>query len=296
MIISKVQKSPINESFGMLSRGFDVVAALRFLRLLTTPWENTNAYKAGIIDKEGKTILKRQDIPDEDKKYYTIFHRLVFNIKRLLQKTPIVGKSILTNYVAALLMLKEHQNFKHWQLEDWTEFLVESGLLNSDELYSQDLLSESTESVNLPVYIAFAVISTTNQIVENAKLIRNKHIPIPLFQANCLDNSVVFCGSDELIPVLFTEENTVQSVGFLDVTGIYKRTENKIFKRHVSVFDIDDETFSKFVQPKVKRKHWKTYISNTHEQYRNIRKSVSRGDLIVLRDSKGNTCSLRQTV
>ena len=93
---------------GLFSQATDLYAALRFLRLLTTRWEDTNAFKVGIIDADGKQLIKGRDVPPEHKKYYTLFHRLVFNIKRLLQKVPIVGKSILLNYASALLLLKEH--------------------------------------------------------------------------------------------------------------------------------------------------------------------------------------------
>jgi hypothetical protein len=85
----------------------DTVFALRFLRLLTMPYEKTAAYKTGAIGLDGKTLMPVSDMTAEQKESYTLFHRLVFNIRRLLSKVPIVGKSILTNYATAILMLKE---------------------------------------------------------------------------------------------------------------------------------------------------------------------------------------------
>ena len=38
---------------GILKRAGDLVYTFRFLRLLTTPFENTEAFKQGIIDKDG---------------------------------------------------------------------------------------------------------------------------------------------------------------------------------------------------------------------------------------------------
>ena len=38
----------------LLTRASDLVYTFRFLRLLTTPFENTTAYKLGIIDEKGK--------------------------------------------------------------------------------------------------------------------------------------------------------------------------------------------------------------------------------------------------
>ena len=78
-------------------RGPDFFYALRFLRLLTTKWEDTNAFKLGIVDKNGKK-LKKPETSDE-KSAYNTFHKLVYNIKRLINKIPL-GKSTLASYAA----------------------------------------------------------------------------------------------------------------------------------------------------------------------------------------------------
>ena len=39
------------------NRAIDLFVTYRFLRLLTTPFEKQDAFKYGIIDKEGKVIL-----------------------------------------------------------------------------------------------------------------------------------------------------------------------------------------------------------------------------------------------
>ena len=93
--------------------------ALRFLRLLTTDWKDTNAFKAGIIDENGKVLRKAKG--REDKKVYNIFHKLVYNIKRLLNKVPMVGKTKLASYAAALFLIKEHTNLKDEHLKSIIE-------------------------------------------------------------------------------------------------------------------------------------------------------------------------------
>jgi len=89
---------------GILTRAGDLLYTLRFLRLLTTPWEETGAFKAGIIDENGKKIKKPSS--SDDKSVYNTFHRLVFSIKRLVNKIP-GGKSKFGSYVAALLLIRE---------------------------------------------------------------------------------------------------------------------------------------------------------------------------------------------
>lgn len=88
-----------------LFRGPDFFYALRFLRLLTMPWIKTDAFKQGVIDDQG-VKLKKPETPKE-KSSYTVFHKLVFNIRRLLGKIPL-GKSTIARYAAALYLIKEH--------------------------------------------------------------------------------------------------------------------------------------------------------------------------------------------
>ena len=92
----------------MLSRAGDLVYAFRFLKLLTTPFPKTKAFKLGIVDKDGKVLKKGKELAtSEEKAAYTVFHRLVFNIKRLLAKAP-GGKTALATYATALFLIKEH--------------------------------------------------------------------------------------------------------------------------------------------------------------------------------------------
>lgn len=98
---------------GLLSRATDTFYAFRFLRLLTTPWEKTGAYKAGIIDANGK-VIKKPETSDE-KSVYNYFHRLVFNVKRMLNKLPL-GKTTIASYLTALFLIKEHTGLSNESL------------------------------------------------------------------------------------------------------------------------------------------------------------------------------------
>ena len=89
----------------IISRSADLFYAFRFLKLLVTPWESMEAYKLGIIDKDGKVINKTRTT-SEEKAAYTVFHRLVFNIKRLLSRLPF-GKTKIASWATALFLIKE---------------------------------------------------------------------------------------------------------------------------------------------------------------------------------------------
>lgn len=101
---------------GIISRTGDLFYAFRFLKLLVTPFEKTKAFELGIIDKDGTVIKKASErTTPEEKSAYTVFHRLVFNLKRIMAKAP-GGKSVVARYGAALFLIKEHTGMSEKQL------------------------------------------------------------------------------------------------------------------------------------------------------------------------------------
>ena len=119
-------------------QAIDLFVAYRFLRILTTPWEDQEAYKLGIIDKDGKLLRKRNTLKtDAEKKSFTLLHRLIFNLKRILHKIPVVRSKIGT-YATALYLLKQHfagQVENEDTIEKaFTGWLVDNGYLTKEEL------------------------------------------------------------------------------------------------------------------------------------------------------------------
>ena len=100
-----------------MGRAIDLFVTYRFIKLLVTPFEKTEAYKLGIIDKDGNRVMPppkggiRQTKPEplrtiEERNAYTVLHKLVFNIKKLFQKVPGL-RTRLGTYAAALFLLKD---------------------------------------------------------------------------------------------------------------------------------------------------------------------------------------------
>jgi len=119
-------------------RAIDLFVAYRFLRILTTPWEDQPAFKHGIIDKDGKLLRKANELTKVDEKEsFTLLHRLIFNLKRLLHKIPGV-RTKLGTYATALFLLKQHfasqvdeedtieNTFKQWLVD--SEYATEEEL------------------------------------------------------------------------------------------------------------------------------------------------------------------------
>ena len=101
-----------------MGRAIDLFVTYRFIKLLVTPFEKTDAYKLGIIDENGNRVIMpapvggvRQTKPaplrtSEEKNSYTILHKLVFNIKKIFSKVPGL-RTKLGTYAAALFLLKD---------------------------------------------------------------------------------------------------------------------------------------------------------------------------------------------
>lgn len=84
----------------------DIALIYSFLKRLVTPFERWDAYKVGMIDKDGKVIVPKDKRTPEQSKSWGYFDRLVANLKKLLAKVPF-GKTRLASFAAALLLLKE---------------------------------------------------------------------------------------------------------------------------------------------------------------------------------------------
>ena len=96
-----------------MGRAIDLFVTYRFIKLLVTPFEKTDAFTLGIIDADGKRILEpgTTNKPTilrtvEEKSAYTVLHKLVFNIKKIFGKVPGL-RTKLGTYAAALFLLKD---------------------------------------------------------------------------------------------------------------------------------------------------------------------------------------------
>ncbi len=95
----------------MANRAVDLLITYRVIKLLVTPFEKQEAFKYGIIDKDGKVLRKFRTLKTTaEKKAYTILHRFVFNLKRILARVGLGGK--LGSFAVALgLLIREDKNY-----------------------------------------------------------------------------------------------------------------------------------------------------------------------------------------
>ncbi len=129
------------------TRAIDLLITYRIIKLLTTPFEKQDAYRLGIIDKNGKVLRKTKELKTgKERDAYTILHRFVFNLKRLINIVP-GGKSKLGTYAAALgLLLKENKDINEIEIEK----VLYKHLSDNNLLVLDDDIKESTGFDYLP--------------------------------------------------------------------------------------------------------------------------------------------------
>ena len=138
----------------MVGRVIDSLIVFRILKMLTTDFKKTPAYKFGFIDKDGNRIKtlpdpnnKNQLLPNnpktkEEKNSLTPLHRLVFNLKKLIRMVPF-GKTAFASYAVALALLKEESNLDSEQTDQLYEDFYR--LLKEEDVFEPEMLEEATE-------------------------------------------------------------------------------------------------------------------------------------------------------
>lgn len=161
-----------------MSRVVDNLIAYRILTLLVKPFPETDAFRLGIIDKTGKKI--KDPKTEEEKDSYNYLHRLVFNLKKLINKLP-GGDTKTKNIVAALYLIKEHlraDNDKLVTEQELNNIINFNGILAEETIQykmyedgaivGQGQVTASTEPTN----------KTTGPVSTQEPVIRKKKPPI----------------------------------------------------------------------------------------------------------------------
>ena len=91
----------------------DSVIAFRILHMLVQNFEDTPAFRLGIIDKNGKELKHMKDLNTVQlRDAYTLLHRLVFRLKRIINKVPIENKKLVSLAAAYALIREDLANGK----------------------------------------------------------------------------------------------------------------------------------------------------------------------------------------
>ena len=138
-----------------MGRAIDLFVTYRFIRLLTTPFEKTDAFKLGIIDKDGKRTDKKL-YKVEERNAYTVLHKLVFNIKKIFAKVPGLRTKVGT-YAAALFLLKdtfkEHVEDPQMFEKEFLKYLEENNIELDDSIVEEVALDNGKLSKGIYILV-----------------------------------------------------------------------------------------------------------------------------------------------
>ncbi len=127
----------------------DKVIALRIIKILITPFEKSDAFKFGIIDKNGKNLIPYSKLKStEQRESYGILQRFMFNLKKLLNKLP-GSDSYLKNSIAALLLIREQPEtdiVDEERLETILECLDKGYIFVEEQILVEEFLAEDISS------------------------------------------------------------------------------------------------------------------------------------------------------
>ena len=198
----------------MASTSIDAFITFRFLKLLVTPFNKTEAFKLGIINERGKVLRKYKTLErTEERQAYTILHRLVFNVKKLIEKVP-GGKSRLASYAAALFLIKEHV----------AEYHDSDGQVLEKEFYKylkdNDLIEEEDGQIREEIAFGDKLLKGTYKLVQNVgtdeedKIIGRKGDKVTVFADQVAKDNVM---GQDVFEVIHDETKQVLLVTIEDI-------------------------------------------------------------------------------
>ena len=152
-----------------MGRAIDLLITYRVIKLLVTPWEKHEAFKFGIIDKKGKVLRKSKTLKDsKEKNAYTLLHKFIFNLKRMLQRVGL-GSKIASFGVALALLIKEGKfnDESKYLLEDkLLDYLKKKKLFNYDDIQIKEQFFDDSNYLKPGYYsLKYDVVDLDTEVV-----------------------------------------------------------------------------------------------------------------------------------
>jgi len=228
-----------------MNRVTDLFASYRFIKLLVTDFKKLPGYKLGIFDENGnRKVNPETGKPDKlesskEKNAYTVFHKLVFNIRRILKKIPLIGTT-LGSYATALYLLKD--TFKESaDLENvFLDYLYENHNIKSDLVESNEIQTLSKGTYKLKNDVMYKTEQNDYEYIQNESLVYNIENQEPI--------DVVM--GIEIFEVFDSEDNPI----FVSLKDLEKVSEEIANVTGTSVAGTGDDSSVVVVRDKKKRK------------------------------------------
>jgi hypothetical protein len=200
----------------------DNVIALRMLYLFITPFNKTDAFKLGIIDSTGKPLKKASQLKtNAEQDSYSMLHRLVFRLKRVLGTIPF-GQTNLASYAAAYALVKEG-----YEANEESEYLEEMFISMLNEIEDDNLSLE--ENINMEI----------NYLLENNKELNS------LFKKKLSEDGEVIgnttAGIEDSTPRIYPKKNKLsKKIRFKRVS---KAIFNQVPKMENTLYHVGEDLY-----------------------------------------------------
>lgn len=162
----------------------DTVYGLRILKMLIQPFNQTDAYRLGVIDSKGNVQLEMSKMTSAQKNAYNLLDRIVFALKRLLDRLP-GGESQLKNLIAAYYLARESYNRAEETLTEQQLHhiihLIDSGVVLAEEQLDveQFLLEDGAGATGGVVSVATTGATLGDGKVNTTDTVGNTQGPFP---------------------------------------------------------------------------------------------------------------------
>lgn len=153
----------------------DLYLAYRFLKNLVLPFEQWEAYKTGVIDKDGAILVPKEKRDMNQKASFGYFDLIGMNLKKLLGKLP-GGQSAIASYAAALLLLKEYnkkplkEDYSEEIDLEWLQEELDICLAEAEEMFDEEVPTNNVGSGNIAGTVGDPPVSPKNKYKAQNKI------------------------------------------------------------------------------------------------------------------------------
>jgi hypothetical protein len=90
-----------------MSRALDAIVVIRILKMLATPIEKSDAFKAGIVDKTGKKI--KEPSGSNELNMYSMLQKFVYKIQYAINHSSAYQSKRLLSFASAIALMREYE-------------------------------------------------------------------------------------------------------------------------------------------------------------------------------------------
>ena len=136
----------INEAKADFNKVIGAFTVYKFIKLLSSPFNQMDAFKYGIIDKNGKYLKNVDDLTGYEKKSVDAFHRMIIGMKKIINthQNPLIRAKMKRLPTALMILQDEAEKLGANGVEVITEvrtYLKEEYGIEIDD-YESDALNE----------------------------------------------------------------------------------------------------------------------------------------------------------